>query len=194
MSNRLLAVIGLLAVVTTAGCLGLVDSGGSSPTDSPATERIADCAGDLERLDVGVTASSLPQQDANFTIEANGTTLQRGDSLEIALRNVDDESHGTGTERMFVLQRHVDGKWQTVLGAQEGRTGWNATLVTHDPGTGYTWNVRLADDGFSEWGYEPCTSMPPGEYRFVYHGLVEPGTYDDEIPDPSVAVEFTIVP
>ncbi|WP_181685866.1 immunoglobulin-like domain-containing protein [Halorhabdus salina] len=187
-------VIAIALVVTTAGCLGVVDSSGSPSAETTTTDRITDCTGDLERLDIGITTDFLPQQDANFTIEANRTTLTRGDSLEITLRNVDDESHGTGTERMFVLQRYVDGEWQTVLGAQEGRTGWNATLVTHEPGSGYTWTVRLTDNGFSEWGYEPCTSMPPGEYRFVYHGLVESGTYDGEIPDPSVAVEFRIVP
>jgi hypothetical protein len=193
MLEKSLPVVALLVVVTTSGCLGIVDSTGTTPAETTPTERITDCTGDLQRLDANVTTDSLPQQDANFTIEANRTTLTRGDSLEVTLRNVDDERHGTGTERMFVLQRHVDGEWQTVLGAQEGQTGWNATLVIHDPGEGYTWNVPLGDDGFSEWGYEPCGSLSPGEYRFVYHGLVEPGEYDSAIPDPSVAVAFEIV-
>ncbi|WP_136689310.1 hypothetical protein [Halorhabdus amylolytica] len=192
MSDRYLLTIALLLAAATAGCLAATDTTTETPA-APSIEPVGACPADVERLDVGVTDGSLPARDAGFAIDADRTTLQRGAPLQVTLRNVADEPRGTGTERMIVLQRHVDGEWRTVLGAREGRAGWNATLVMHDPGEGYTWNVTLDEAGLSRWGYAPCGSLPPGEYRFVYHGLVEPGQFDDEIPDPVVAVEFRVV-
>lgn len=192
MPERTLAVIALLAVVATAGCLGVVDSNPASPAETTPVDTVGECPADVERLDAGITDGSLPSQDAGFAIDADRHSVSRGDELTVTLANTAEASWGTGTERRFVLQRHVDGEWTTVLGARDGRAGWNATLVMHEPGDGYTWTLTLDEDGFTEWGYEPCGSLPPDEYRFVYHGLAETGTFESEIPDPAVAVDFEI--
>ncbi|MFB6201624.1 MAG: immunoglobulin-like domain-containing protein [Halorhabdus sp.] len=193
MLARTLPTIVLLLVAATAGCLTPSDTTTDAPTTATPIGTIGNCPDGIERLDATVTNGSVPARDAGFAIEGNRTTLQRGDTLQVTLRNVADNPRGTGTGRMIVLQRNVDDEWTTVLGAREGRTGWNATLVMHEPGEGYTWNVTLDDDGLTEWGYELCSSLPPGDYRIVYHGLVKPGGFDDRIPDPAVAVEFRIV-
>lgn len=192
MADRYLLSLTLLLAVGTAGCLGAMDAPSATPAGTTPVETVGECPEDIERLDSGVTNGSLPSQDAGFVIEADRRTVSRGDELTVTLENTAEASRGTGTERMFVLQRHVDGKWKTVLGARDGRAGWNATLVMHDPGEGYTWTIKLEDEGFGEWGYEPCGSLPADEYRFVYHGLVEPGDFESAVPDPSVAVEFSL--
>ncbi|CCQ33238.1 membrane lipoprotein [Halorhabdus tiamatea SARL4B] len=191
MPDRDLLSLTLLLTVGTAGCLGAMDAPSPTPAGTTPVETVGECPEDIERLDAGVTNGSLPSQDAGFAIEADRRTVSRGGELTVTLENTAEASRGTGTERMFVLQRHV-GKWTTVLGARDGRTGWNATLVTHDPGEGYAWTISLDDEGFAEWGYEPCGSLPAGEYRFVYHGFVEPGEFETEIPEPSIAVAFRI--
>jgi len=192
MPDRYLLSLTLLLAVGTAGCLGAMDAPSATPAGTTPVEAVGECPEDIERLDAGVTTGSLPSQDAGFAIEADRNSVPRGDELTVTLENTAEASRRTGTERRFVLQRHVDGEWTTVLGARDGRAGWNATLVMHEPGDGYTWTIGLDDEGFGEWGYEPCGSLPAGEYRSVYHSLVEPGEFETEIPDPSVAVEFTL--
>ncbi|MFB6128618.1 MAG: hypothetical protein ABEJ47_02535 [Halorhabdus sp.] len=199
MHERTLAVIALLVVVPSAGCLGVVDSA-TSPTGTPPVETVAACAGDLERLDADGTNGSLPDRNAGFAIDVTRTTVSRGGELQITLENVADEPRGTGPSRMFVLQRHVGDEWRTVLGTPTGRAGWNATLLIHEPGEGFTWNLTASVSGFSTRGYEVCGALPADEYRFVYFGLVETGTdgrldspAGDTFVGPSVAVRFRLV-
>ena len=186
-------VIALVVSLALAGCIGVPASNEAPSTSTDSADTPEACPDDVERLDPGVETGSLPERDAGFAISADRTTVERGEQLGVTLENVDDEPRATGTERLFVLQRHVDGQWETVIGAPEDHRGWNATLIVHDPGNGYDWTATMSADAFSTGGYEVCGSLPPGEYRFVYHALTEPGEYDDTIPDPSVAVEFTLV-
>lgn len=193
--RRGLALI-VVAMTLTRGCLGAGGTPSSTPSPAGADTTEA-CSNDMQRLDADVRTGELPEQDADFEITTNRTQVSTGETITVHIRTVADAPRGTGTEQRFVLQRQVDGEWTTVLGARPGRAGWNATLVMHEPGEGFTWTVGLHEDGFGEWGYEPCGSLPAGEYRFVYHALVESGEFEVEngssIPDPAVAAEFTLV-
>lgn len=51
---------------------------------------------------------------------------------------------------------------------REGRTGFNATAVVHEPGTGFEWSFRASAVGFSAGKYVVCDRLASGEYRFVY--------------------------
>lgn len=184
--------VGLFVLLLTAGCLA-----GTSPVDDGASNAPADpapigpCPDGVERVDVEEVGGDLPAAAENFQLTANRTDLQRGETVRISLRNIDDERHYTGTRHRYVVQRRGPDGWRTVVGWEDGRGGWNATAVSHEPGSSWTWNLTAAEGAVTGDRYRLCGSLPAGTYRFVFLGVVEYSS-SGEVTQPPIAVEFRL--
>ncbi|WP_436909597.1 hypothetical protein [Halosimplex marinum] len=193
------AVIGLLAAATLAGCLG-----GVPGSDGPSTESIGtDSGGGATAATAVRTATAsvgtppncsgaetaprlgssdvLPASAEGFELAANESVVERGQPIAFELANVADSGRSTGTRHRYALQRRAGGAWRTVTLFPAGRGGFNATAVVHDPGTGFEWSFRASAAGFSAGKFVVCERLSAGEYRFVYDG------------PPALAVRFELV-
>lgn len=175
---RLTGTIAVLTLFALAGCLG----NGAVPATGvgdPGPTELPHCSG-TETIPAIGAADELPISADGFELTASESTVERGETVTFELTNVADERQTTGTRHRYALQRRVGRAWATVTQFPSDRSGFNATAVVHDPGTGFEWTVRANAAGFSAGKFIVCERLPTGEYRFVY-----------DAPQ-SVAVEFEL--
>ena len=177
--TRRLAVIAVLALAVLSGCLSSVTGSGDETMGPQTIETPSECQSG-ETTSYFDYPSDLPSQASGFELSASKGSVNSGESIEFELTNIANERKTTGTRHRYALQRHVADRWETVTRFREGRSGFNATAVPHEPGTGFMWSFRMSASGFSEGKFVVCEQLPAGEYRFIY-----------EAP-PALAVEFTL--
>lgn len=177
-STRPLGTIALLALLALAGCLGsgAVPAAGAG---EPGSTELAHCSGN-ETTPGLEAAGDIPASADGFELRSSAKRVERGETVTFELTNVADERQTTGTRHRYALQRRVGRAWATVTQFPSDRSGFNATAVVHDPGTGFEWTVRANAAGFSDGKFVVCERLFAGQYRFVY-----------DAPQ-SVAVEFEL--
>lgn len=170
------------AAVPLAGCTSVTGSNGDDAT----------CSADERYTIVDVVETD---QLEGFTMSVDPAEVQHGERLTVRMENASDEEQLSGNRRKFTIHRRVDGEWQSVYTEGE-HSEWNDIGIQHEPGEGFTWELSVSQDGFSEAPnrLEACAAVEPGDYRFVYWGV---GTEKEEATDwekeYGLGAEFAVV-
>lgn len=122
-----------------------------------------------------------------FTISISQFELSEGESFECSIRNITEKTKQTGARKKFDIQYKSGSKWFSIYSKKGG--GPLDHLVSHKPGTGFSWRFTASKEGLSATGgripsYYVCGEVDPGEYRFVYWGLTN--------TNKSLAIPFSI--
>ncbi len=128
--------------------------------------------------------------------ERNGTTrlalrvddlaYQQGDTLNVGLTNVADESVETGNSATYNLQVRTEAGWEDVRVIDGDGFTYTDEAVSHGPGEGFDWSIDLTEAGIIEasghGNADVCPALQSGRYRFAYFG----------VPEDAVAVAFDL--
>ena len=191
-------ILGTIAGVGTAiaGCLGR----DSSPTRSeePAATSSATraetpndrCQHSVERVTHVHNIKEGPL--GGFELTANRERAPFGSHLVFELTNVADERRMTGDGTNYIVERKTANEWESIFWHQTpGTVFWNDMGVYHEPGEGFTWDLEMTPKGLEDRFYRVCEPLGPGEYRFVYWGIISNSEKERDNED-ALAVAFTI--
>lgn len=142
------------------------------PTTPP--EKSLDCDGDLSPVTLG-DGNSYPERHNGLELEASADTVAIGDEITFTLTNVGDEPQDTGEIYKYNLLRRNDG-WEPVFYISE-QNPWTDVGIQVNPGGGFRWPFTVEREGLERQNesnptYYVCSPLEPGEYRFVFFGLV----------------------
>lgn len=165
------------ALTALAGC-----------TSSPAPSASQDC----ERTKIVDTAEL--GRFGGFSMTASPETVAKEEEITIRMENATESGQTTGNRHKFTIHEQADSGWQSVYATTED-VGWTDIAFEHEPGEGFTWNVKASRSGFSSApnNLDACATVTPGTHRFVYWGVSsnEENASSQESPD-ALGVEFTV--
>lgn len=140
-------------------------------------------SGTLEPLSKYARIGKISYRNSGgFHLSAEPNSLGLGDKITVQLEYTGDKSGETSVKDLYIIQRRNNGKWNDLFCVKEGPM-WTAQAIIHSQESGgFQWEFEASKDGFSK-NYPVCTPVRPGEYRFVYWGMIE---------NKSIAVRFEI--
>lgn len=173
-----------------AGCAAPSDqeAGTQTPIDTHTTTQTQmrpDCE---ETTLVSIPIVIIDSETFNLSV----SSVSDDNRVVVTLENTSRQTALTGNRGKFDLQTAVDDSWESVVQRPEDQY-WTDEAIQHPPGEGFEWQltlgpgVTLNDD--TRPSYVACEPLEPGEYRFVYWGLI--GETDDD-RERAVAAQFRI--
>lgn len=201
------------ATVTTgllAGCTSFGSSGGGDQTTTSETGATAtpvqtvDQTTPTDGCPEGYTEltpfwrAAGPGPRHGFELSLQKTEIDMGDMLVARVRNATSAEQTTGHKAKFDIQYNSGGNWETIYGMDGEMQAWVAEVVRHPPGTGFTYRLPFTRSGLSNPTdhYPPlgvCSQLKPGTYRFIYWGLHEDESTEDQT-EAGIAQSFTVRP
>jgi hypothetical protein len=150
----------------------------------------------VRRLDNWVDESEIPwgetgplsESDGDaqtFALRVNRRESTLGETVEVAMTNLTDETQYTGNRHKHSLEILTADGWQDVrVAPEDDRLGYTDEAVGHESGDGFRWRFVLTEDGVldghvHEDALSVCPDLQPGRYRFVFW-------------NPAVAVAFDV--
>lgn len=177
----------IAGAAATGGCFGdLAGGSASEPTDSEEPTPHDDpgatpSCDELQPHPLDMGSYRLHEAYGGFALDAT----RDGETVTVRLRNGTEEGLHTGNRWKYALQ-YLDDEWLHRLWVAENY-GWTDEAIGHAPGEGFTWEFTLDREGLSQGPYRVCTAIRPGQYRFVYFGIV-----DDDDRDYALVAEFEL--
>ena len=113
-----------------------------------------------------------------------------GFSLTVDADRVAVGEQTSGNKREYVVEQRGPDGWTSIFWAEEpADVGWYLGGVSHLPGQGYVWKLPVTESGLDSahdsHDFRVCRPIEPGQYRFVYFGVVS-----DEAD--AVGAQFTV--
>lgn len=186
--RRFIRLAGVSWIAIVSGCLGTepMSAGNSaSPTTTDSTDD--SCQSDLERIDLGWSATSGPLD--GFDLSLSAESVSTGETLVAKLKNVTEEQQDSGNRAKFDIQLRTDDGWQSIFWT-DPYVAWTDEAISHPPGEGFNWEFEMTRNGLTTSrqngpDYYVCRPLDSGRYRFVYWGLTN---REDENTDTDTAL------
>jgi hypothetical protein len=178
------------------GCLGRLESTtGESERSDPNTNNIpTDCDSSYERI--AVERPPVTNQLDGLVLTTGANQVQVGGDISVSFINNSESDTVSGTRSKYDIQRRTNTEWESIFWTQdEDMIGYQDNLVSHSPGSGFSWEFTMAQNALSheiQHGHGQrtcCESLEPGSYRFVFFGKT---TYDAADPEVSLGAEFDV--
>lgn len=188
----LYAVVGSAGL--TAGCITDESGEQSSPVATESPTPTTPCGGGLDRVD---SSADEIRYDSlgGFKLTASKTSVTLGDSITFRLKNTSKEQHTTGNRRKYDIQQRTDDEWQSIYWASGPVTFTDEGIIL-PPDDKFTWEFTLSQEGLQhakQSNYSVCESPSPGDYRFVYWGVIPPQEEASNSEDEyAISTRFTV--
>lgn len=132
-----------------------------------------------------------------FRLSVEQSAYALGDTVTCSLQNIAQEPRSTGNPDQYDIQYRGEDGWRTIYTTPHDDVEWATIGVSHDPGTGFTWEFPLTQTGLSNVDpnntkYVLCGPIQPGDYRFVYWALTQNTTTDEQSEVVALSVSFTV--
>lgn len=191
----------LLATVGTTCFSGCVDSFSAATSDETPTRTdtstdidstptpwstVEDCEG----YEPVLPADSVHEGVVGgLSLTVDQASLAVGETLTVRLENTSSEEQKSGQKREYVVEQRGPDGWTSIFWAEEpADVGWYPGGVSHLPGQGYVWKLPVTESGLdSAHDFRVCRSIEPGQYRFVYFGVVS-----DQNDADAIGAQFTV--
>lgn len=195
--------VGLLA-----GCTSLDGTSGNGGTTTRGTEATTPtgrsetpttptdgCSQDLNRYEPNWEANG-PEPRLGFELSLEKQIIEMGDTLVANVTNVTSETQNISDKGRFDIQYHGRDRWASIFDIKFDTPAYTLDLDTYDPGAGIEYRLPFTQSGLmnpidrSPTLYR-CSALEPGNYRFVYFGLIRENQQDG--PDPGIKIPFTVL-
>ena len=180
--------------IMVTGCVSTASPQGSAIEGNNSAS--TSCMREKERFAEYITHKDKYKNELNgFTLNSSPNSLQEGDELVISLKNKSENEQVTSVKYYYDIHRQNKyGEWSSIFWVQEGTTvGVNDKGIKHRPGEGFTWNLKLTQDGLAhtkEGNYlYVCSSIKPGKYRFAFPGVT---VYKNGREEAILGIEFAV--
>lgn len=152
------------------------------------------CEGSLDRVDFSIDEVRY-ESLGGFELTTSKTTVSIGNSIMFRLKNTSESRHTTGNKQKYDVQRHTDDGWRSIYFAS-GPVMYTDEGIMHPPDAGFTWEFTLSQEGLqhaNQSNYSVCEDLSPGDYRFVYWGVIPPQEEASDFKDEyAISVRFTV--
>lgn len=110
-----------------------------------------------------------------FVLTVTPKTVELGDKITVTLQNTTTQNQETGNKQKYDIQYKSDNGWRSIFKLYH--RGWSEQAIIHRPNDGFVWKQRFSAEGLSQKhkynpSYHVCSELQPGEYRFLYWGLI----------------------
>lgn len=179
--------LGIVATGCIGGCISPANSAPDTASPSETNTSTPDpstsmpttsgqCTPEYDR--VGNDYGEITDELEGMVLTQSTATVQQGEGITFSLTNETDERKSTGNRSKYDIQHRIDGKWRSIFWwAPEPTPGIHDDGVYQPPGEGFSWSFTMNQEGLSHeiqngtGRRTVCSSIQPGSYRFVYHGV-----------------------
>lgn len=163
-------------------------------TNSDQNEGGEPCDGSLDRVDFSIDEVRY-ESLGGFKLTTDKTTVSMGNTITIRLKNTSESRKTTGNKQKYDVQRQTDDGWRSIY-FTSGPIMYTSEGIMHPPDAGFTWEFALSQEEpqhANQSNYSVCEDLSPGDYRFVYWGVIPPQEEASDFEDEyAISVRFTV--